>query len=71
MNYHFLILISGEHDVSKSLDTEIFKAKVLKTGQTKHPLYYSRQSIGTMKFDIALLELERPVNFTKFDKIRY
>ena len=56
--------------MTKNDETETFKTKVLKTGIVKHPRYYNRRSAGTIKFDIALLELEVPVDFLHYHQIR-
>ena len=45
---------------SKAIDTELFK----------HPRFFIRRDRGEIKYDIALLTLEQPVNFTQFPHIR-
>ena len=56
--------------MTDDFETETFKAKALRSGLVKHPRYYTRRSVGKIKFDVALLKLDKPVNFTKYDKIR-
>ena len=36
----------------------------------KHPRFFIRRGYGTIKFDIAILELEEPVDFVKYPHIR-
>ena len=36
----------------------------------KHPRFFIRRSLGTIKFDVAILELEDPVDFVKYPHIR-
>ena len=54
----------GEHDISDESEAETFitKAKYLET--EIHPRFFIRRARGTVKYDVAILELENPVDFT-------
>ena len=60
----------GEHDISGEFDTRTFVTKADPSKIDKHPRFYIRRSLGTIKFDIAILELEEPVDFVKYPHIR-
>ena len=54
----------GEHDISDESEAVTFvtKAKYLET--EIHRRFYIRRGQGKVKYDVAILELENPVNFT-------
>ena len=54
----------GEHDISDESEAKTFitKAKYLETGI--HRRFFFRRGRGTLKYDVAILELENPVDFT-------
>ena len=65
----------GEHDISSEYETPTFtfvtKAKPFET--EIHRRFYIRRARGTVKYDVAILELENPVNFTnpRLEHIRF
>ena len=65
----------GEHDISSEYETPTFtfvtRAKPFRT--QKHGKFYYRPARGTLIYDVAILELENPVNFTnpRLEHIRY
>ena len=67
---YFWINLSGEHDTEVSNETVTFTSKAV--GAT-HPNFFYRLSTGTIKFDVALLTLETPIDFSNetFSHIRW
>ena len=61
---------TGDHDVSVQYETVGFTSKAIDTELEKHPRFFIRRGRGEIKYDIALLTLEQPVNFTQFPHIR-
>ena len=61
--------VKGEHDVSRQYETVTHTSKVLEL-KLKHPRFFIRRGLGVIKYDIALLTLEQPVDFTQFPHIR-
>ena len=61
---------TGDHDVSKLYETVNFTTKAIDTELEKHPRFFIRRGRGQIKYDIAILTLERPVDFTQFPHIR-
>ena len=61
----------GEHDIEDGYETVTFESKVVGIPQP-HPRMYYRISTGDLEFDVGILTLETPVNFSdpKFDHIR-
>ena len=67
---YFWINLSGEHDTEVENETVTFTSKAV--GAT-HPNFFYRLSTGTIKFDVALLTLETPIDFSNetFSHIRW
>ena len=66
MSYAFV----GEHDLTKREGFE-FTSRVRHFGYTTHNSYNEQKTQGVIEYDIAVLELEKPVDFTDFKHIRY
>ena len=60
---------SGEHDVTKREGFE-FSSRVKHFGYSTHNSYNQEKSNGVIEYDIAVLELEKPVDFTLVRHIR-
>ena len=45
-------------------------SKAVELEIVKHPRFYIRRGLGVIKYDIAILTLEQPVDFTQFPHIR-
>ena len=60
---------SGEHDVEDDSETVTFKSKA---EGISHPRFYYRLSLGEIDYDVGLLTLETPIDFTNetFSHIR-
>ena len=63
-------IIKGEHDVSRLYETVTHTSKAAELEMEKHPRFFIRRGKGVIKYDIALLTLEQPVDFTQFPHIR-
>ena len=63
--------ISGEHDREVDNETLTFKSKAVGVG-IHHPQFFYRLSTGEIKYDIGLITLETPVDFSNksFSHIR-
>ena len=61
---------AGEHDLTKREGLE-FTSRVRHFGYTTHNSYNEQKTQGVIEYDIAVLELEKPVDFTDFKHIRY
>ena len=63
---------SGDHDLDDDTETVEFLSKALKTGLDVHPKFFLSRSRGVIKYDVGLLTLETPVDFTNetFSHIR-
>ena len=61
---------TGDHDVSNLYETANFTTKALDRELFKHPRFFIRRGRGEIKYDIAVLTLVQPVNFTQFPHIR-
>ena len=55
--------VAGEHDLTDDSETVTVVSKVKATTRKKHPQFYIRRAEGISKFDVALLELETPLDF--------
>ena len=53
----------GEHDQMNDSETVTFKSKIVGV-DFLHPKFYYRLSRGVIKYDIGLLTLETPVDFS-------
>ena len=47
-----------------------YRTRVKEFGFDIHNSYSNQPEVGTIEFDIALLELEKPVNFIEYKYIR-
>ena len=63
------ILPPGEHDVTSREGFE-FSSPVKHFGYTTHNSYQEQRTLGVIEYDIAVLELEKPVDFDKYKHIR-
>ena len=66
---YIVFVKQGDHDVSDRYETVTHTSKASELA-LKHPRFYIRRGLGVIKYDIALLTLERPVDFSKFPHIR-
>jgi len=66
--YDDITIVLGEHDVSKAGETRTFTSKAVDVRE--HRRYHNIKGQGLVRYDIALLELETPVDFAKYPKIR-
>ena len=66
-----VFLNSGEHDREVDNETLTFKSKAVGVG-IHHPQFFYRLSTGEIKYDIGLITLETPVDFSNksFSHIR-
>ena len=62
---------SGEHDLTNDSETVTFKSKIAGVGISE-PRFYYRISAGSLDFDLGILTLETPVDFSNetFSHIR-
>ena len=60
---------SGDHNIRVREGSE-YRTRVKEFGFDIHNSYSHQPELGTVEFDIALLELEKPVNFRQFKYIR-
>ena len=60
---------TGEHDIADTNETVTFKSKAV---GISHPRFYFRPSSGVIKYNVALLTLETPIDFSNetFSHIR-
>ena len=58
------ISCSGEHDIDDDTETVTFKSKAVETEFRVHERFFIRISRGQIKYDVALLTLENPIDFT-------
>ena len=63
------IIIAGEHDITIREGFE-FTSRVRHFGYTTHNSYSEQRRLGVIEYDIAVLELEKPVDFSKYKHIR-
>ena len=63
-----MITFQGEHDIDQFGETRTFSTKAIDI--RNHPKYFNIKSQGLLRYDVALLELENPVDFVKFPHIR-
>ena len=61
---------SGDHDLTREDETETFITRSVTREIEKHPKFYIRRGQGVLKYDVAILTLENPVDFTRFPHIR-
>ena len=61
----------GEHDLTNDSETVTFKSKIAGVGISE-PRFYYRISAGSLDFDLGILTLETPVDFSNetFSHIR-
>ena len=66
-------LVSGEHDIGLDNETVTVVTKAKTTERKRHPQFFIRLSEGKLKYDVALLELETPIDFEQrnVSHIRY
>ena len=66
-------LVSGEHDLGLDNETVTVVTKAKTTERKRHPKFFIRLSEGKLKYDVALLELETPIDFEQrnVSHIRY
>ena len=55
---------TGDHDLEDATETEVFQTKALSTELEVHPKFFLSRSRGVIKFDVGLLTLTKPVDFT-------
>ena len=69
MEIYFLYYFSGEHDILDDSETVTFKSRA---EGISHPRFFYRLTRGKVEYDVGLLTLETPVDFTnkKFSHIR-
>ena len=62
----------GEHDLDDDTETVKFQTKALSAELDVHPKFFLSRSRGVIKYDVGLLTLETPVDFTNktFSHIR-
>ena len=63
------ILSAGEHDLTAREEFE-FESKVKHFGYTTHNSYKEQRTLGVIEYDIAVLELVKPVDFDSYKHIR-
>ena len=56
--------------MSDRYESKTQTSKVVELEIEKHPRFYIRRGLGVIKYDIALLTLEQPVDFRQFPHIR-
>ena len=63
------VYFSGEHDIEDDSETVTFESKA---EGISHPRFYYRLSLGEIFYDLALLTLDTPIDFTNetFSHIR-
>ena len=54
----------GDHDLEDDTETDVFQTKALRTELEVHPKFFMSRSRGVMKYDVGLVTLETPVDFT-------
>ena len=61
----------GEHDLKNDSETVTFQSKILGV-DISHPKFYYRLSSGYIEYDVGILTLETPVDFSNdtFSHIR-
>jgi len=64
-----LTVTLGEHDVTNREGFE-FTSLVKHFGYTTHSSYKEQKTLGVIEYDIAVLELEKPVDFDNYKHIR-
>ena len=69
MYSYIYIIIAGEHDITIREGFE-FTSRVRHFGYTTHNSYSEQRRLGVIEYDIAVLELEKPVDFSKYKHIR-
>ena len=62
----------GEHDLDDETETVKFQTKALKAEFEVHPKFFLNRYGGLIKYDVGILTLETPVDFTNktFSHIR-
>ena len=62
----------GEHDIDDDTETVTFQSKADETELRTHPRFFIRLSRGQIKYDVGLLTLETPIDFSNstFSHIR-
>ena len=66
------ICCPGEHDTEDDTEAVTFQSKADETELRTHPRFFIRISRGQIKYDVGLLTLENPVDFSdqRFSHIR-
>ena len=64
------LLFLGEHNLTDPSESVTFVSKAKRTERKKHPQFYIKQAEGILKYDVALLELETPIDFRNYSHIR-
>ena len=62
-------LSTGEHDLNNREGFE-FTSLVKHFGYTTHHSYKEQRTLGVIEYDIAVLELVKPVDFDSYKHIR-
>ena len=62
----------GDHDLTEETETIKFQSKALRTELDVHPKFFLSRSLGVINYDVGLLTLQTPVDFTnkRFSHIR-
>ena len=55
----------GEHDLSDDSETVTVVTKAKRTERKKHPKFFIRRYEGRSNYNVALLELEFPIDFSQ------
>ena len=63
--FSFLLHAIGEHDLSDDSETVTVVTKAKRTERKKHPKFFIRLSEGKLNYDVGLLELEFPIDFSQ------
>ena len=63
-------LFLGEHNLTDQSDSVTFVSKAKRTENEKHPQFFIKQAEGILKYDVAILELETPIDFRNYPHIR-
>ena len=62
----------GDHDLEDDTDTVKFQTKAIRTELEVHPKFFLGRKRGVINYDVGLLTLQTPVDFTNktFSHIR-
>ena len=56
---------AGEHDITDDSETVTVVSKAKPSERHRHPKFFIRRSEGKSNYDVAILELETPLDFTQ------